>query len=248
MNIKPYIPSILSGVSTGFMISGTVFAVKGTVKSCKEYNELKNDVAYDNELYLTNKQLVKLYWKNYIPTALCYCAAGCAGYFSHYYAQKNIMKLTSALGIAETAFNIYKDKAKELLGEEKENEIRKNTEKEICKKQIKDDKFNRPLDDDELLFYDTYSHRMFISTSMRIRSAIVKANTKLYDDGEVTINDIYRYIDSDDLDEIPLGSDIGYSIYDGAIYLKLDTKWEDDDETSMVGVMMLDREPKQLRH
>lgn len=248
MNIKPYIPSILSGVSTGFMISGTVFAVKGTIKSCKEYNDLKNDVAYDNKLYLTNKELVKLYWKNYIPTILCYCAAGCAGYFSHYYEQKNIMKLTSALGIAETAFSIYKDKAKELLGEEKENEIRKNTEEEICKKQIKNDKFDHPLDDDELLFYDTYSHRTFISTSKNIEAAVVKANTNMYDCGEASINDIYRYIRSDDLDEIPLGSDVGFDIDDGIIHLRLVPMWEDEDKTSTIIFMSFDREPKILRH
>ena len=64
--LKKYSPTILTGVSIIGVITTTILGIKATPKALKLINEAKNEKGDK----LTNKEIVKVAWKPYIPTAI----------------------------------------------------------------------------------------------------------------------------------------------------------------------------------
>lgn len=155
-----------------------------------------------------------IYIKAYGPTAIMTTASLVCIFGSNHINKKRIASLAGAYLMSETALKEYKEKAKEIVGVKKAQDI----SDEIIQDKIKN---NPPKSDvvanvdspgmsnvvDLSLWYDVVSDRYFYSSADRIRRAELDAQKMLNKNGFVSINDVYAILG---LRDIPIGNDIGW--------------------------------------
>ena len=216
-------PEILIGFGLAGMLTSTVLAVKATPKALEIIEEAEthlsivNDCADENDKHveLTKMDKVKLTWKCYAPAAVGYCvSAACIIGANSVNAKRNAV-LAGAYKLSETALLEYRDKVTEVLGEEKEKEIRDS---------IAEDRVNKTERKGEVIIagkgdtlcYDMHSGRYFKSNMDEIKRKLNEINYKLMQDNILSVNDFYDQIG---LDPISTGYDFGWLVDDGLIRL-----------------------------
>lgn len=216
---KKYSPEILTGVGIVGMISTTVLAVRATPKALILIENKKRDIKIETikdgrnestDISLTKLEVVLTTWKCYIPAVVTgVCSTACLIGASSINARRNAAIL-AAYTLSETAFNDYKDKVVETLGEKKAQEVKDA----IAKEQIE----NNPVTNKEIFdtgrgetrCYDPISGRYFKSDVEWIRRAVNNLNERLLFDTYISLNEYYDEIG---LDEIyPMGEDLGWSV------------------------------------
>jgi hypothetical protein len=125
---------------------------------------------------LTTKEKIKLVWPLYVPAVSVGCTTITAIVMSNHAASKKIAALTVASGISERAFQEYKAKVVEKLGETKEMAIRD----EVAQDRVT----NTPLPSREIIIagsgdvlcFDITTGRYFVSSMEKIKQAENKVN------------------------------------------------------------------------
>ena len=192
------------------VVATAITAVKATPKAL----QIIEEEFEDHEL--TTKEIVKHTWKCYIPSGIIGAATiGCIiGSTSIGY--KSQASLISAYTLLERSYKEYKDKVKELFGEDGEREVRASIIKDHYKE---GDKIEAPLGEKLVFYYDHYDG-FFERTMLEIKDAEYELNRKFVREGIVTLNDFFRLLD---LPETEIGAIIGWDI-DGA-YTKYGYFW-----------------------
>jgi hypothetical protein len=166
----------------------------------------------DRELSKVDK--VKLTWKCYAPAAIGYCASAACIIGANSVNTKRNAVLAGAYKLSESALLEYRDKVKEVIGEEKEKEIHaKMAEDRRCKEP--ENQGNVILTGKgDVLCYDMYSGRYFKSEMDEINAILNELNYKLMQDNLLALNDFY---DALGLQPIITGYDHGWNVDDGLI-------------------------------
>ena len=200
-------PEILIGFGLAGMLTSTVLAVKATPKALDILAEQE-----DRELSKVDK--VKLTWKCYAPAAIGYCASAACIIGANSVNTKRNAVLAGAYKISESALLEYRDKVKEVIGEEKEKEIHaKIAEDRRCKEP--ENQGNVILTGKgDVLCYDMYSGRYFKSEMDEINAILNELNYKLMQDNLLALNDFY---DALGLQPIATGYDHGWNVDEGLI-------------------------------
>lgn len=200
-------PEILIGFGLAGMLTSTVLAVKATPKALDILAEQE-----DRELSKVDK--VKLTWKCYAPAAIGYCASAACIIGANSVNTKRNAVLAGAYKISESALLEYRDKVKEVIGEEREKEIHaKIAEDRRCKEP--ENQCNVILTGKgDVLCYDMYSGRYFKSEMDEINAILNELNYKLMQDNLLALNDFY---DALGLQPIVTGYDHGWNVDDGLI-------------------------------
>ena len=209
-------PEVLTGFGVSLMAVAVPLAVVATVKTYKKIEEKKDEIAKDIQLQnndadvpvdiesieVPTKEVVKLGWKYYIPSVL---ALG-TGVFCAVASTKEGLKRTAAMAAAyqlsETAFNEYRNAAKEVVGEKKEGEIQQKVMRD--RMELLTDEDGHIVNvydtrDGTTLCFDYWSGRYFYSDIDFIRSKINMVNQTMLKEsmsleGYATLNDIYLAI------------------------------------------------------
>ena len=139
-------PEILTGIGIAGVITTTVLAVKVTPKALQLIDEAerKKAVAWNNEnpdydngadrIKLTKTETVKAAWKPYIPVVVTgVCSVACIIGANSVHLKRNAA-LATAYQLSTTAFNEYKEKVVETIGEKKEKVVRQNIAKDKVEK------------------------------------------------------------------------------------------------------------------
>ena len=110
--------------------------------------------------------------------------------------------LVSAYTLLDSSFKEYKQKVKDIYGEDGEKTIRA----ELAKDKLKDvdlDEYEDEYEDEKRLFYDEYSKRYFRATNETVLRAEYELNKLLAEDCYVGLNELYDLlgIDPDDYGE-----------------------------------------------
>lgn len=200
-------PEILIGFGLAGMLTSTVLAVKATPKALDILAEQE-----DRELSKVDK--VKLTWKCYAPAAIGYCASAACIIGANSVNTKRNAVLAGAYKISESALLEYRDKVKEVIGEEKEKEIHaKIAEDRRCKEP--ENQGNVILTGKgDVLCYDMYSGRYFKSEMDEINAILNELNYKLMQDNLLALNDFY---DALGLQPITTGYEHGWNVDEGLI-------------------------------
>lgn len=217
-------PTILSGLGAAGVIVTSVLAVRATPKALYKIRA-DSKAKYDGDPEAYSKfEAVKSAWVCYIPaaisgTATIFCILG-----ANVLSKRQQAALTSAYALLNDSYNNYKDKLKELYGEEAHQKIIDAIAAEKAKDvYISSTGFwsKNSLDFDEhdpqnnRLFYDSFSQRYFESSIERVIQAEYHLNRNFMFAGYIALNDFYEFLG---LDKTEFGETVGWSSINGDIY------------------------------
>lgn len=201
---------ILTCVGGVGVIVTSIFSSKATIKAYKILSEKEQ---YED---LTLREKIKEVWPVYIPTILFGTSTILCIFGSNILSQKNQASLVSAYALINQSYKEYKDKVKELYGDDSDLIIKK----EIAKNNYDETLFNG----EKQLFYDSFSMRYFESTFENVLRAEYYINKKFASEFFVTINDFYSLLG---IDKLNIGNDL---------------KWRSDDVMALNGLLWIDFE------
>ena len=218
-----YSPEILTGIGITGMITTTVLAVKATPKALEKIEEKKQEV-YDEldpnevpaqglpeDVKLTKKEIVAATWKCYIPAAVtATLSVACIIGASKANLKRNAA-LATAYNLSQTALTEYQAKVAEVVGEEKEKEIRRKANDETARKYMTNDVPAPVMIGSGEMFHciDAVGQQRFKANELTIREALVRLNNRLRDEMTISLNDFYDEIG---VGNIPLGDSVGWYV------------------------------------
>lgn len=251
-------PQLLTGIGTSLLIFAVPLAVVATIQTCKKVEDKKKEIESEmihdvieksqdletpvnvEPVELETKEVIKIGWKYYIPTAF----AVAAGSFCVIASTKEGLKRTAAMAamyqLSESALSEYRNATREVVGEKKESEIEKKIMKDRME-MIRDDDGHivniYDTRDGSQLCFDYWCGRYFYSDVEYIKSQINRVNeAMLHDsmafDGFASLNDVYRALG---LPESGAAEDLVWRLRDeGLIELKTPTYINIDDRPCYV--------------
>lgn len=221
---KKNIPFILSILGSMGVIATAVLAVNATPKAIEK---IKKDslINHDGDPNAYTKiEAIKSAWSFYIlPTVIGVSTITCI--FGATILNNKIQKsLIGVYMLTNESFKKYKEKLKELYGEEANNKIID----ELVKEQSKDVYISCPgitsaystnfdnSNEERHLFYDEFSKRYFESTFNQVIQAEYHFNRNWSFYGQGMINDFYNFLG---IEPVEVGDDLGWYMEDGLMWV-----------------------------
>lgn len=213
-SIKKQLPLIFSIVASAGVIATTAVALK--VKPKKPPEDLNP------------KAKAVVYLKTYGPTiALATSTIACI-FGSYAVSRKHQAAIASAYTMLYTSYNEYKEKVKELYGEEAHNAVMDAIVKEKCKDVSLtacgftnsslsiDDEFEPEV---VRTFYEPISERYFESTLSKVIEAEYHLNRNFVLGATIALNDFYEFLG---LSTTEYGETVGWYLDDGLYWIDFD--------------------------
>jgi hypothetical protein len=191
-------PAILTAVgitgalTTAYLTGKATFKAADTIIHRNQYRE------EDDMPLLTKKEAIALTWQHYIPAAGSAVVTVVAILCANKVGSKRAAALASAYAISERAFETYKEKVIEKLGETKERAIRDEIAQDDV---VKNPPTQIILTGGNVLFRDGFSGRDFRSTMEEIRKAANDINHQVNNDFTATLSDFYELLNLDPTDK-----------------------------------------------
>ena len=202
----------------------------------EEYKAAKKDITIE-----TIKELAPVVAPTVVTGGMTLiCAVG--GYNA---STKRIAALTAAYNLAKDNLSDFKEKAAELYGDKKAQQISDGVKTDKVKNTPPDkSKTVLATGKGQTLCMDDMSGRYFYSDPEEIRKACNLINKRMMDEYYISLNELY---DELGLPEITLGDDVGFNIDDGLIDIEhLFTAALYNDTPILV--MNYDVSPKYMEH
>lgn len=221
-------PAILVGLGITGMISATILAVRSTPKAMELIEEKKEELDTDE---LTKREIIKTCWKCYIPTMVSTGVSIACLIGANSVNSKRNAALATAYKISEKAYNEYRDKVIETIGEQEEKTIREKIAEEKIQK--------NPLKNNEVIItgngntlcYDSISGRYFECNMDKIKKAENSLNRMLMVDMYASLNEFYDLVG---LPPVNIGHELGWNVDDGLIEIEFSSQISEDDRPCIV--------------
>ena len=198
--LKQNASTILTCMGGAGVIATFVTAVKATPKALSLLEKAKEE-----KEELTILDTVRIAGPAYISTILVGASTIVCIFGANILNKRQQATLMSAYALLDNSYKEYKDKVKELYGEDTDREVRN----EIAKDIKEDEKF--PVEDGKQLFYDEFSQRYFESTTEDVLRAEYELNRLLSRDDRVFLNDFYELLG---IETVDYGDYLGWSSYE----------------------------------
>lgn len=187
VNLKGVMPTALIFVGIAGVVGTCIACSKDTIKAQEELKKLEEQGVKIE----TKKDKVKSLWKCYIPTiatgGFTILSISLAGYLNH----KTEMALAAALALNKDNLKKFENKAREIVGEEKIREIKK----EVAKDEAKDiHPPKRKIADGCIRIYDPYTEQFIDTTIEKASLATLALNKDLACTGEASYNKLIRLL------------------------------------------------------
>ena len=207
--------TILTCAGAAGVVVTSIMAVKATPKALKYLEQAKEEKGDD----LTVGEIVNVAGPVYIPTLLVGASTIVCIFSSNVLNKRHQAMLSSAYMLANNSFKEYKNKLKELYGEETHNNIINSIMVEKAEDmRISSDCFFTSCDlslEDEtgepVLFYDEHSGRYFEATIEQVITAEYHLNRNFVLRGYVYLNEFYEFLG---IEETDYGSVLGWAVND----------------------------------
>lgn len=163
------------------------------------------------------------------PVAMGVASAACI-IGSNCISTKRIAAISAAYSLTEAALKDYKEKSLDVVGEKKVRQIKEAIAKDKVLKNPppKDDNQILMTGTGDVLCYDAYSGRYYISNAAKIEKAINKLSAECLTDMYISLNEFWDEIG---LPRLPMGNDYGWNIddtFDGLLPISLTAILTDD--------------------
>lgn len=195
------------------MVATAISTAKATPKAL----EILKTAEEEKGEKLTKLEKVKIAAPSYIPAMLVGTSTIACIFGAHILNRKHQAALMSAYALLNTSYKEYKNKVKEMLGEDAEKEI----QGEIIKDNFKDSDVIIE-DDGKELFYESYSRRYFRATREQLISVQYDLNKIVQEEGGLSLNVYFRMLG---LEETDYGEYIGWSA--GQLFDSYWSSWVD---------------------
>lgn len=212
LKLKQHQPLILTCIGGAGVIITTITAITATTKASK----LLSKVQEAKEEKLTKREIIRTVAPIYIPTVLIGLSTITCIFAANALNVKKQASITSAYALINQSFKKYRDKVKELYGEETDIHIRQEIAKskftemdpELCVYPVNglEDVFE---EGEKVLFYDEYSNRTFEASILAVQAAEYHLNRNFVLRGTADLNEFYSFLG---LPETKYGSTVGWSM------------------------------------
>lgn len=206
--VKKNAPQILAGVGIALGVGATASAVTGTIKAVdivKAKEEEKGEK-------LTNVEIVQNVWMNYVPTVILTGASVACVVGSVNISVRRLATMGMAYAMSEKSLEEYKSKAKEFLGEKKEEELRGSIAQDYINTNPPEEKLIRKTGGGTTLCLDKFSGQYFYSDADTIKRTITEMNRLMLNDYFISINDLGIALG---LEYSKFGDQFGWNAHDG---------------------------------
>lgn len=190
--------TILTCIGGAGVIATTVMAVKATPKAVTLLEEAKKEKGED----LTKLEVVKVAGPVYIPSVITGVTTLACIFGANSLNKRQQAALMSAYALLDKSFKDYKNKVRDLYGNEAETKVIE----EIAKDKYVAEEDSE--DDDKELFFDEFSGRYFRSTMYDVQRAEYALNRDLVMRGYAYLNEFYEHLG---LEPIDSGYNLGWS-------------------------------------
>lgn len=217
---KRHSSTILTCMGGAGVIATSVTAVRATPKALLLLDEAKKE----KEEELTNVEKIKIAGPVYIPSILIGIGTLTCVFGANIMNQRSQAALVSAYSLIDSSFKEYKQKLKELYGEETHNNI---VDAIAVEKVDRDwgvsgsyfgqscDLANEEACGDSVLFYEENSGRYFESTIEQVLSSMYHLNRNYTLRGYCYLNEYYEFLG---LETTDYGSVMGWAPTDDGEY------------------------------
>ena len=233
-NLKKNSPKVLTGLS---IASGVIACAAGFWAGWKSHETVAKEVAErkkkdgvlevrkNGEETLPIPDIFKATWKYYIPPAVFLTLMTASAVSSNKVSSNRIAATTAAYSLAESAFKEYRDKAVEIVGKKKVQDIKDAVDKDRVEKNPVQIQKIIVTEAGNTLCYDPMTGRYFKSDIVAIKKAINELNRQLNIHDFVTLNDFYGEVG---LPYVDIGDDLGWSSDNGQITDDFSTQLSSD--------------------
>lgn len=191
--------TILTCIGGAGVIATSIAAVRATPKVIKILDEAEQEKGES----LTKLEIIKMAGPAYIPSVLIGVGTLTCIFGANIMNKRNQAALVSAYTLLDSSFKNYKQKVKEVYGDDSELLIRTK----LAEDDYNNDEFDE-YDDDKELFYDEYSRRYFRASNETILGAEYAMNKILAEDCYASLNELYELFE---LAPVDYGTHIGWS-------------------------------------
>lgn len=162
----------------------------------------------NGETLLTKKETVQLLWKLYIPPAIAATFTCAAIVGVNRIGTRRTAAMAAAFTLSERAFDEYKSKVVEKIGETKEKTVRDEVAQDRVIKHPPRDGQIIMSGEGDVLFMDAYSGRYFLSTMETVKKAQNDINYIVLNDGYASLSDLYGHLE---LPNTKVSDDLGWN-------------------------------------
>ena len=194
--------SILTGIGVAGVITTSVLTGKAVLKADEliDNEHLRRSIVAKKEMgekgfgtmeFLTTQEKLKLTWQVFAPPILAGATTILAIILANRMASKEIAALAAAYTISDKALQEYKEKVVEKIGPGKEQAIRD----ELVAKRLAENPVESSeiiiIGNGEVLCYDVYSGRYFMSSVEAIKQAENKINFEIVNANYASLSTFY---------------------------------------------------------
>ena len=197
-------PLILTGVGVAGTITTAVLAGRASYKAAYIIAD-SGEVEQTTQEQL--KENVRLVWKLYIPAVSVGVLTITSIVFANQIGTRRAMAVATAYSLSERAFEDYRKKVVEVMGENKERSVRD----QVAQDQVNENP-NRGMvvvaDDTNVLCYEQYTGRYFSSSMEKLRKAENDLNHKILHEDSASLSDFYCLVG---LPRTEISDDLGWN-------------------------------------
>lgn len=208
-------PAILAGIGTAGAVVTAYLAHQAGYK-------LGRQLQFDEEHGSpapTHKEVVRKHWKKYIPPVITGTVTVGSIIGAVKIGNRRTAAITAAYSLSEKAFQEYKDKVTEKIGERKEQSVRD----ELAQQQVTATAPGREIvlmGTGDSLCCDLQNGRYFLARMEQLKKAQNDVNFRVLNDGYAYLQDFYAMIGVYLPPEAPYGKDMGWTKERGPLELE----------------------------
>lgn len=216
--LKHNASTVLTAIGVFGVVATSILTAKATIKAF----EIVNEEECEKKRELTKKEMVVLAGPSYFPAILVGASTIACILGANILNKRQQALLSSAYAFVNASFKEYKNKVKELYGEEVHNNIINSIAVEKAKDShvtasylMGECDLSVDSDSEPRLFYDEFSERYFETTTEQVLEAEYHLNRNYILRGYANLNEFYEFLG---LEKTDYGEVIGWAPLDEGMY------------------------------
>jgi hypothetical protein len=190
-------PVILTAVGVTGTVMTAYLTGRASVKAVeviRTQQEFLDEVGGITTPMMEPKEKVRLVWKLYLPAASTMAVTIAAIVCANRVGTRRAAALAAAYTVTERAFEEYKTKVVERLGDKKEQGIRDEIAQDRVNKNPSNDKTVIVTGNGSVLCYEAFTGRYFLCDMETLRKAVNDINHQVIHDSFASLSDFYDLI------------------------------------------------------